>query len=462
MSAWDWIAFGRNELALFAAVFFLFGAIDEIAIDLIYFSLLISGKKRTGRVDEAALLAGSLAGRAAVFIPAWQESAVIGATLNHMLGVWPTEDMTVFVGCYRNDPATLAAARKSNESGHSVQIVACDADGPTCKADCLNHLYRAMRDWEHRSGQSFYMIVLHDAEDMVDPCGLALLGSAMKHCEFAQLPVLALPQRSSQWIAGHYSDEFAESHAKTMIVRQAIGSAIPGAGVGCAIERTTLDRLNSVRSGRGPFSAGALTEDYELGLTVGRVGGRGCFLRTRTTEGRLIATRAFFPSTLTQSVRQKARWVHGIALQGWDRLGWHGGPIEFWMNARDRRGPFPALLLSIAYMLLIGQAIELGLHLAGWTLAYPVSPTLRLLLLLNLLALIWRATLRAIFTAREFGVAQGLLAIPRIVVSNAIAILAGRRALVAYVGSLRGAPFHWDKTDHQSHPSMPVPEMPSR
>ena len=342
-----------------------------------------------------------------------------------------------------------------------VQLVSCNVDGPTCKADCLNHLFRALQEWEETNGERVTMVVLHDAEDMVDPCGLALLYRAMRHCEFAQLPVLALPQRNSIWIAGHYCDEFAESHAKTMVVRQQIKSAIPGAGVGCAIARATLDRLSASRKGSGPFSAGALTEDYELGLTIGRLGGRGCFIRARTTEGRLIATRAYFPSSLKQSVRQKARWVHGIALQGWDRLGWRGGPVDFWMNARDRRGPFAALLLCVAYLLLVGQAIEWAASEAGWEFTYELSPELRLLLLCNLLALIWRATLRAAFTAREFGLAQGLLAIPRIVVSNAIAILAGRRALSAYIRSLRGAPFEWDKTDHQHHPSIPLPQ-PSR
>ena len=269
-----------------------------------------------------------------MFIPAWQESTVIGATIAHMLAVWPAEGLALFIGCYRNDSATLEAARMSVGGDPRVQLVSCNVDGPTCKADCLNHLFRALQEWEETKGERVTMVVLHDAEDMVDPCGLALLYRAMRHCEFAQLPVLALPQRNSIWIAGHYCDEFAESHAKTMVVRQQIKSAIPGAGVGCAIARATLDRLSDSRKGSGPFSAGALTEDYELGLTIGRLGGRGCFIRARTTEGRLIATRAYFPSSLKQSVRQKARWIHGIALQGWDRLGWHGGPVDFWMNAR--------------------------------------------------------------------------------------------------------------------------------
>lgn len=456
MTAWEWFAFARNELSLFAAVFFLLGAIDEIAVDCTYFWLRLSGRCRTDRLEEAALVAGQLNQRCAIFIPAWQESAVIGATIAHARAVWPQENLWLFVGCYRNDPATSAAAQAASDDDPRVVIVTSPLDGPTCKADCLNRIFHALRAKEAQSGEKAGFVVLHDAEDMVDRAALPLLDRAMAECDFAQLPVLALPQQRSAWIGGHYSDEFAEAHAKTMVVRDALGVPVPGAGVGCAISRPLLDRLDLVRGGQGPFAVGALTEDYELGLTIGRIGGRGRFLRYRTTTGRLIATRSYFPADLNSAVRQKTRWIHGIALQGWDRLGWGGGPIELWMQMRDRRGPFAALLLAIAYTLLVVAGVELALQLGGLVVTSPISPELYILLVLNTLALIWRVALRAVFTAREHGMGQAMLAVPRVVVSNAIAILAGRRAFAAYLASLRGAPFVWDKTDHQDHPSLLV------
>jgi len=54
--------------------------------------------------------------------------------------------------------------------------------------------------------------------------------------------------------------------------------------------------------------------------------------------------------------------------------------------------------------------------------------------------------------------AEGLRAILRIPVANLIAILAGRRALLAYVRSLKGAKPVWDKTRHHTHPAMLLPE----
>ena len=119
-----------------------------------------------------------------------------------------------------------------------------------------------------------HMVVLHDAEDMVDPAALVLLDRAVWRSDFAQLPVMALPPSDSRWIASHYSDEFAESHAKAMVVRDALGCAIPGAGVGSAIARPMLVRLARAHQGE-PFARHSLTEDYELGQRVVALGGTG-------------------------------------------------------------------------------------------------------------------------------------------------------------------------------------------
>ena len=69
-------------------------------------------------------------------------------------------------------------------------------------------------------------------------------------------------------MGGHYGDEFIESHAKGLVVRNALGAAIPAAGVGCGFGRDILDALADLRraeGGTGPFAAECLTEDYELG-----------------------------------------------------------------------------------------------------------------------------------------------------------------------------------------------------
>lgn len=454
LTAGEWFVLARHELLLFAATFFLIGALDELAVDLTYVWLRLTGRAHTPRIDGAELTARPLSGRSAVFIPAWREHQVLAATVKHLLHAWPQGALRLYVGCYREDLATLAAAMRGSDGDSRVRIVIHDTPGPSCKADCLNRLYRALCDDEAREGMATRMVVLHDAEDMVDAAALALLDAALEHADFVQLPVLALPQASSPLVAGHYADEFAEAHAKTMVVRSALGQGIPGAGVGCAIAREWLDRLDARRSYAGPFATGALTEDYELGLQSASLGARGAFLRVRTTGGRLIATRAHFPTAMRAAIRQKTRWIHGIALQGWDRLGWRGSTAALWMQLRDRRGPFAAVLLAIAYFLLVIAGIDLVLRQIGWSASPPLSPGMQTLLWLNLMALAWRLTARATFTAREFGIAQGLLAIPRVIVSNTVAIVATRRALFAYARSLRGVRVTWDKTEHTSHPAL--------
>jgi adsorption protein B len=249
-------------------------------------------------------------------------------------------------------------------------------------------------------------------------------------------------------------EEFSEAHGKAMVVRDALRAGLPTAGVGCAIGRETLATLDRRHGHSGPFAAECLTEDYELGLGIAALGGRSRFIRCRTANGRLVATRACFPARLDWAVRQKTRWVHGIALQSWDRLGWSRRPVDLWMRLRDRRGPMTALVLAIAYLLAVMMTASWLAHLAGIPAKPDPSWIVSVLLAVNLGGFLWRAAWRFAFTAREYGVAEGARAVLRIPLSNVIAIMAGRRALGGYISSLSGRRPDWDKTQHTVHPAM--------
>jgi adsorption protein B len=316
-------------------------------------------------------------------------------------------------------------------------------------------LYRALANDERREGAPFGAVVLQDAEDLVHPAGLQALAEALSIVDFAQLPVRAEPVAKSPWVAGHYLDEFAESHAKALPVRGALGAALPAAGVGCGFARSALARLTEVRRGQGgPFRPASLTEDYELGLTLSRSGRGARFLRLRDASGNLIATRSCFPASFKASARQKGRWVHGIALQGWDQLGWLTSPVEIWMAFRDRRAPLTALVLACAYFLL---AIEIVLNIArhfGVPGMLPPHPAVAMLAWFSMVAFGWRAGVRVISTTHEYGLREGLLSLPRIPVSNAIAITATARAMWAYACSFGRSGPRWDKTAHVDHPAL--------
>jgi adsorption protein B len=459
-----WLQLTEHELLLFAAFWFIVSAIDEFAVDLCWFWLRLTGRCRSRRLrgGEGAM---ELTGRAAVLVPAWHEAGVIGAMVSHTLAVWQQRDLQLYVGCYCNDAETLMAAMAGAGNDPRIRLVILDRQGPTTKADCLNRLYTALCDDEARSGVPFCSVILHDAEDMVHPAGLAMIDRALGSADFVQLPVRPEPQAASRWIAGHYSDEFTEAHAKAMVVRDALGAAIPAAGVGCGFSRAALFNLARERIAEnqpGPFAADCLTEDYELGLLITRNGGRGHFLRLRDADGALVATRSFFPARLDEAVRQKTRWVHGIALQGWDRLGWVGGPVEIWMALRDRRGLLTSLVLAVAYVLLVLELVIFTAERSGMIEPLPKSPEMTAMLAICFASLIWRAAMRFVFTAREYGVAEGLISILRIPVANVIAIMAGRRALTAYLRSLGGERVIWDKTTHHAHPSLVQVQAPAR
>ena len=389
----------------------------------------------------------------AILIPAWDEANVIAPMLRATLDRFGDGDYQLFVGHYRNDPATRAAILSIDDP--RISPVDIGVDGPTTKADCLNRLHAALVDHETATGRPAKAVVLHDAEDVVHPQELKLFDRLVEYAGMVQLPVVPLLDPASRWVAGHYADEFAEAHMKELVVREAVGAAIPLAGVGCAIERVALSRLAARHDGR-PFAGHSMTEDYEMGLRLGAIGVKTMFVRIPAApDGRaVVASRGHFPATIGDAVRQKARWIGGIAFAGWDQLGWRGGFGERWMRMRDRRGPLAAILLLAGYASALLWA-EIGFAAAlGAPIAVPVSPLLAGLLWLNGWLLGWRLLMRAGFTAVAYGPAEGLRSIPRTVIANLIAVLAARRALLAH--SAGGARL-WDKTRHIFPLELPRP-----
>jgi len=448
-TGWHWLALVEHEMMLFASIWFAIFAIDELLVDAVWLWLRFSGRARSQRLRTVP--DGELAGMAAVLVPAWSEAHVIGAMIARAFAAWPQRNLRIYVGCYRNDCATIAALIGSG-GDERLRIVVHDREGPTTKADCLNRLYRAVLVDEARRGHQVRAVILHDAEDMVHPAALNLMDRALDEADFVQFPVRPETQRDSRWIGGHYCDEFAEAHARDMVVRQGIGAALPAAGVGCAFSRKAIERIVAHRGGSDLFAADCLTEDYECGLLVGETGGRSAFLRARDPCGALVATREFFPSDIASSVRQKTRWVHGIAFQGWERMGWPLRITDLWMRMRDRRGPLVAMAMAVAYALVLLWPVLALAEILGLAPVRPRDPLLEQLLLFNLASLLWRLGMRGIFTAREYGAREGLLAMLRLPVGNVIAIMSTRRAVVAYLGVLMGGRLRWEHTIHRIHP----------
>lgn len=437
---------------LFAAVGFLIGASDELFVDVLWIGRSIWRRffiySRYPATTALTLPSSPRSGRIAIFVPAWDEAAVIGPMLRHCLKCWAEEDFRIFVGCYPNDPDTVTAVLQVASGDRRILPVISGQPGPTTKGDCLNSIWAAMQRQEAAQGFLFKAVVLHDAEDVVHPAEIRLFNVMIDRFDLVQTPVFPLVNPKSRWIAGHYCDEFAEAHGKYLTVREAVGAAMPSAGVGCAFSRDCIGRIAEGQNG-SPFDPACLTEDYELGLRVGELGGRGVFVRMPDGEGGMVCTREFFPARLEDAVKQKARWMTGIALAGWDRLGWHGSLAERWMRLRDRRAPLAAVILCVAYAaLVLYGVIDVAHGLAG-TSARPFSPFLILLLWLNGLLLLWRIGMRWAFVTRFYGWREGARSIPRNFIANIITIMAARRAVSHYARIRRGAKPVWEKTAHQ-------------
>jgi adsorption protein B len=434
-----------REAALFAASGFLILGVGDLVVDALWLRLALASRRRPRRT-LGDLAPPARPGLLAVFVPAWDEQAVIGDMLRTALAAWGAGDYRIYVGCYPNDPGTHAAVGAIRDP--RVRAVVGSVAGPTTKADCLNRLWEALLADEARDGLRAKAVILHDAEDLVHARELALFDSVIESFDFVQLPVLPLIHPRSKWIGGHYADEFAESHGKEMPVRQWLGAGLPSAGVGCAFGRDMLGRL-ARGAGGTPFDAASLTEDYELGLRVKEHGGRSAFLRIAPAPGEPpIATREYFPGTLAASAAQKSRWMAGIALSGWDRLGWRGGVAERWMRLRDRQSLLAALFLFSGYSALALWISLVPARLIAGMETPPVPPLLALLVQLNLAMLAWRMAIRAAFTAHAYGWREGLRAVPRSAVGNLVAMLAAIGALSRYRTQRRTGRMHWDKTAH--------------
>lgn len=435
-----------RELGLFAVVGFAIGGLDDLLVDLLWLSRAawrrIAIYSRFPRATMATLPPPAAPGRIAIFVGAWAEGAVIGDMLRNAVETIRHDDYRIYVGTYPNDPDTMAAVRAVGD--RRVRLVRGHRPGPTTKAECLNRIWRQMLADEQVSHVPFKAIVLHDAEDLVHPQELALYDRMIERFDLVQIPVLPLIGGQTRWqrmIAATYADEFAEAHGKSLVLREAVGAAVPSAGVGCAIGRQMMARIAEAKGGE-PFDAESLTEDYELGLQIRALGGREAFVTIAAGPGEgPVAVRAHFPETMTAAVRQKTRWIMGIALAGWDRLRWRGGLAERWMRLRDRRTPIAALVLAAAYL-------EPSLLLACWLFALPVVwPSAMVpLTWFTTGLLIWRLTIRALMVGRLYGPHEALLAIPRAFIGNLIDMMAAGRALATYVpGELPV----WDKTQHR-------------
>lgn len=449
---------------------YLISGLDDLAVDLMWagykaFDYLSGRNVRSPTRDELLAVPER---PLAIMFPAWHEADVIGAAVANILATIEYRNFQVFIGTYPNDLDTQREADRLANRFHNVHKVVTSAPGPTCKADCLNHILAAIRAFEERSGIEFVGVVMQDAEDVVPTLALHVFNHYGHEFDLVQIPVLSLLRKWWDLTGGHYMEEFAEFGAKEMFVRERFAGVVPGCGVGTFYSRRALALAEATGE---TFSTRSLTEDYEfsfrmrdasLKMHFARIsmahqiparGWRRLLGRTRTVH-ELVATREFFPNRFRAAFRQKSRWTVGIALQGWRNFGWKAGWRVRYLFWRDRRGLFLAhvtVLGAVAFLAFL--SLELFPLIApGLGRPAPLLPEddwLWNVVWVNLGLLAFRMFQRHLWAWVHYGPRVLPMVAIRYVWASVVNYCALVRALRQWARHLRtGQPIGWDKTAH--------------
>ncbi len=384
---------------------------------------------------------------------------MIGAMVRHNLAAIRYSKFDFFLGVYPNDAETLSVVHQLARTYRNVHAALVPHDGPTSKADCLNWACQALWNYEEAGDTLFDTVVVHDAEDLMHPDSLRVIHAKRFEYDMVQVPVLPLKTGITELTHGIYCDEFSEFQAIDMRARVYSKSFLPSNGVGTGYSRSMLDCLADVRSNR-VFEPMALTEDYESGVRIHQLGFKQTFARLRpdgaARDGNsLIATREYFPRDFRAAVRQRTRWVTGICLQGWERLGWKGTTIDRYWFWRDRKALFtnPLGLLVSALVLIAAAdlAVTSSLH-RPWHFALTSRWAIRLCWA-NLAVQTVRSLIRMVCVGRIFGFVFALAVPLRAFYESVINGYATLNAWRTYVGArIAGRPLVWLKTEH-TYPS---------
>lgn len=407
----------------------------------------------------------------AVMIPAWHEYDVIAPMLEAMIATLDYRNYKIYVGTYCNDARTIAEVERMRRRYRMLVRVEVPHPGPTCKADCLNWIVQAVFRDQKGMEEPYAGVILHDCEDVLHPLELKYFSYLLPRIDFIQLPVTSLERHWDELVAGTYMDEFAESHAKDMVVREFLSGMVPSAGVGTCFSLKAIRELTK-ESNNQPFNTSTLTEDYDIGARLARKGMKQIFARfpvqyTRTRRRWMglgdsttqiihdaMSVREYFPNTFRAAYRQKSRWILGISLQGWKLVGWQGSFTEKYFFFRDRKGLVTSFVAIVAYFLVFNFILfQFADALGLWKVYYPTlfAPNSWAvdLLKLNLLFFFLRGVHRFYFVNRLYGWEHALLSFPRMIVGNFVNAMAAARAWRLFIANfIFGTQLVWDKTMH--------------
>ena len=474
-----WMILGQvfGVLLAICAVVFLLSGLDDLFLDIVYYTRRILANKKMKRAPYAAISLEQLntkaRSRVALMVPCWQESEVIGAAVAHNLEIIDYDNYEVFVGTYPNDQATINAVAEAAARFPRVHCVVGTNPGPTNKADNLNQIYTAIIQYQKETGQEFDIIVMHDAEDVIHPMAFKLYNYLMPEAGMVQIPIFPLEVPLFNFTHWVYNDEFAEYHVKDVVSRGLISGIVPSAGVGTAFSKEALHKLDDIYAGE-VFSTNSLTEDYAISVKIRKHNLKPVFVQqfvpriierrrffgiigpyVETTIPEWIATRSFFPTVYRNAVRQRSRWCLGIVFQEWTNTGWPGTLAMKYCLYRDRKALFANFMTMIGYMVFIYTVI-----FAVWANYWPDSlqmlslmdarTWLSYVLAVDLFLMLFRMSQKMLTNYRLYGFLPAMLSVTRTPYANVMSSHAMLIALRQFIkGRRTGIQIKWEKTTNR-------------
>jgi adsorption protein B len=412
-------------------------SIDDLLVDLLWFL-------RARRIDHAPLPSPTRRPHIAVFVANWHEEDVLGAMVAGNLANIAYRPLSIVLGVYPNDIATLNVAKTlATTYPDLVQLVVNRRNGPTSKGQMLNAMFSSIYANPANAPE---LVVLHDSEDVIDPRSFELYADRSAEYAYIQIPVFSLDSRRRSMVGATYMEEFTERHTRELLVRNALGSFIPSAGVGTCLRSDLV--LHFLRARGHVLQPGTVTEDYILGAESHREGFPSTFavVYEAKPHASMVATLEYFPKDFWAAVRQKSRWVYGNAFDAAVRLGWSGSAWDRFFFYRDRKGAITNLLAPLSLFLLVA-----ALGARGRTLSPGLDVLSTAILAFNVVAMSVRLWVKAVSFRQIYGFygVVGILARwPLAIVINAIAVLRAWRSFLLE-SRLASRPIRWVKTQHE-------------
>lgn len=238
----------------------------------------------TGRPVEPSM-------RFVIVVPAHNEAAGIGATVDSLLAVdYPSALRRVVVVADNCTDATAFVAR-----AHGASVIERQDLTRRGKGYALDHAFAQLLDgavplWD--------AVVVVDADTLVEPTLLSAMAAQLRHADAAQAAYLPRPGRTSP-TAVITEVALTAFHLVRSSARERLGLSCGLRGNGMAFTRTLLRRVRHTAFSR--------TEDLEFGVQLGLQGVRVAYAGGTTVYGDM-------PERADVVTQQRDRWIGGRLL----------------------------------------------------------------------------------------------------------------------------------------------------